>query len=259
MTLGDLGGPFVGGFGDIFVARYDSDGNQLWIRHFGTSTAEFPTAMASDGAGGTMLAGWTFGDLGGTNAGQSDAFVTRYDGAGNQLWLTQFGTSGRDPATGIALDDAGGTGGVMIAGWTDGSMGARNAGLIDAYLVRMDSGGNQLSSRQFGTPSDDAAWPIMSDGVGGVFVGGGTFGDLGGPNAGNLDCFLARYTFDSCYADCDYSTGIGTLDIFDFLCFQNSFVNDETYACDCDTSTGQGVCDIFDFLCFQNTFVAGCP
>jgi hypothetical protein len=63
----------------------------------------------------------------------------------------------------------------------------------------------------------------------------------------------------ACYADCDTSTGAGTLDIFDFLCFQNSFVAGEPYACDCDTTTGTGVCDIFDFLCFQNAFVAGCP
>ena len=56
-----------------------------------------------------------------------------------------------------------------------------------------------------------------------------------------------------CYADCD---GSGTLDIFDFLCFQNSFVSGEPYACDCDPAP---VCDIFDFLCFQNAFVTGCP
>ena len=57
----------------------------------------------------------------------------------------------------------------------------------------------------------------------------------------------------TCYADCDQS---GTLDIFDFLCFQNSFVLGESYACDCDPDP---VCDIFDFLCCQNAFVAGCP
>ncbi|MCH8270733.1 MAG: trypsin-like peptidase domain-containing protein [Planctomycetes bacterium] len=56
-----------------------------------------------------------------------------------------------------------------------------------------------------------------------------------------------------CYADCDQS---GTLDIFDFLCFQNSFVAGEPYACDCDPDPA---CDIFDFLCFQTAFVAGCP
>ena len=63
---------------------------------------------------------------------------------------------------------------------------------------------------------------------------------------------------ESCYADCD---GSGVLDLFDFLCFQNSFVNSEPYACDCDITTGTNppVCDIFDFLCFQNAFVVGCP
>ncbi|MCH7792817.1 MAG: VCBS repeat-containing protein [Planctomycetes bacterium] len=56
-----------------------------------------------------------------------------------------------------------------------------------------------------------------------------------------------------CYADCDPN---GVLDIFDFLCFQNSFVLGEPYACDCDPDPA---CDIFDFLCFQNAFVGGCP
>ncbi len=62
-----------------------------------------------------------------------------------------------------------------------------------------------------------------------------------------------------CYADCDTSTGVGVLDIFDFLCFGNRFDAGDPYACDCDTSTGMGVCDIFDFLCFGNAFNAGCP
>ena len=61
------------------------------------------------------------------------------------------------------------------------------------------------------------------------------------------------------YADCDTSTGVGTLDIFDFLCFQNSFVAGEPYARDCDTTTGPLVCDVFDILCFQDAFVIGCP
>ncbi len=63
----------------------------------------------------------------------------------------------------------------------------------------------------------------------------------------------------ACYADCDQSTGAGVLDVFDFLCFQDSFVVGEPYACDCDTSTGPLVCDVFDFLCFQSAFVGGCP
>jgi hypothetical protein len=63
----------------------------------------------------------------------------------------------------------------------------------------------------------------------------------------------------ACFADCDQSTGAGTLDIFDFLCFQSGFVAGDPAACGCDLSTGPTVCDIFDFLCFQSAFVGGCP
>lgn len=55
-----------------------------------------------------------------------------------------------------------------------------------------------------------------------------------------------------CMADCDRD---GTLDIFDFLCFQNLFVAGDPRA-DFD---GDGTLTIFDFLAFQNAFVAGCP
>jgi hypothetical protein len=55
-----------------------------------------------------------------------------------------------------------------------------------------------------------------------------------------------------CYADCD---GNSTLDVFDFLCFQDAFVAMDPYA-DCDGNT---TFDVFDFLCFQDAFVTGCP
>ena len=68
-----------------------------------------------------------------------------------------------------------------------------------------------------------------------------------------------KIVLDNCYADCDISSGVGVLDILDFLCFQDAFVSGHAYACDCDTTTGPLVCDIFDFLCFQDAFVGGCP
>jgi hypothetical protein len=58
-----------------------------------------------------------------------------------------------------------------------------------------------------------------------------------------------------CYPDCDQSTGVGVLDVFDFLCFQDSFVAGAPYS-DCDNS---GTHDVFDFLCFQDAFANGCP
>ena len=54
------------------------------------------------------------------------------------------------------------------------------------------------------------------------------------------------------------TTGGPNCDIFDFLAFQNDFVNNAPCACGYDTTGGPN-CDIFDFLAFQNDFVSGCP
>lgn len=58
----------------------------------------------------------------------------------------------------------------------------------------------------------------------------------------------------TCPADCDLSTGLGVLDLFDFLCFVNEFYAGAPEA-DCD---GDSTLSIFDFLCFVNEFNAGC-
>ncbi len=55
-----------------------------------------------------------------------------------------------------------------------------------------------------------------------------------------------------CYPDCNMT---GLLDFFDFLCYQDAFIDGLQYA-DCD---GSGGLDVFDFICFQNEFNTGCP
>ena len=84
----------------------------------------------------------------------------------------------------------------------------------------------------------------------GQFVGAPT--TVGPLTLSALDVTFVATVGDGCYADCD---GSGSLDFFDFLCFQNAFAAAEPYA-DCD---GSGGLDFFDFLCFQNEFAAGCP
>jgi hypothetical protein len=59
-------------------------------------------------------------------------------------------------------------------------------------------------------------------------------------------------TIGQCYADADVN---GTLDVFDFLAFQDAFVTLNPMA-DCEVD---GDFDVFDFLCFQDRFIAGCP
>jgi len=82
--------------------------DQLWIRQFGTSGAEDARAAAPDGLSGVYFTGSTDASLGGPNAGSYDAWLARYDSAGNQTWIRQFGTSNSDSAHAAASDGSGG-------------------------------------------------------------------------------------------------------------------------------------------------------
>lgn len=190
ITVGSLAGPNAG-HGDAWLARYDGGGNPLWIRQLGTNTYDHAYAAAPDGSGGVYMSGITLGSLGGPTGGSVDAWLARYDGAGNQLWILQFGTNTFDHALAAAPD---GSGGVYIGGMTGGSLGGSNMGNSpDAWLARYDSGGTQLWIRQLGTNGIDEVSTAASDGLGGVYVSGITSESLGAPNVGGYDVWLARY------------------------------------------------------------------
>src|SRR5690349_9850043 len=146
-TRGNLGGPPAGGY-DAWLARFNAAGNSVWIRQFGATADDAVGAAASDGLGGVYVGGGTYGSLGGTNLGGSDAWLARYDAAGNQLWIRHFGTGWNETVYGAAPD---GSGGVYLCGMTEGNLGGPSAGLTDAWVTRYDGAGNQLCSRQLGT------------------------------------------------------------------------------------------------------------
>lgn len=188
-TDGSLGGPHLGAW-DVWLARYDGAGSQLWIRQYGTGGWESAWALASNGAGGVFQSGLTNGSLGGPGAGAFDAWVARYDGAGNQLWIRQFGTNKDDWNTAATPD---GAGGVYLTGWTAGSLGGPSAGNWDIWVARYDGSGNQLWIRQLGTIFNDRPHSAAPDGAGGVYVVGEAKLDLGGTRVGGYDAWLARY------------------------------------------------------------------
>ena len=71
------------GFNDIFVAKYDPNGNLLWVRGFGGPSFEFGNTVAVDGAGNVVVVGSFRGsvDFGGgllASAGGDDIFVAKY-------------------------------------------------------------------------------------------------------------------------------------------------------------------------------------
>ena len=73
--------------------------------------------------------------------GQKDAaynaFVAKFDSAGTNQWIQQFGSRGeRDNLTGLTVDNAGK---VTVTGYSDGSLGSVNNGGVDAFVVQLDA------------------------------------------------------------------------------------------------------------------------
>ena len=144
-----------------------------WTRQLGTSGNDEAHGVAVDSLGNVYVAGYTDGTLPGqTSAGGSDVFVRKYDNSGNVVWTRQFGTSpnhGEHP-NGIAVDSQGN---VYVAGETAGTFsGQTSAGLTDAFVSKLDSSGNVLWTRQFGTSGIDYANEVAVDSLGNVYVAG---------------------------------------------------------------------------------------
>jgi hypothetical protein len=191
-TFGGLQGTNAGDY-DAFVAKYDPNGNRLWIRQIGTAVGDQAGSVGIDNRGNVYIAGDTFGSLDGANAGAANAYLAKFDPDGHRLWTRQVGSAAGDVATGISTDH---NGNVYIAGQTDGSLDGANAGQSDAFLAKFDPSGTHLWTRQMGSASLDYANGISVDGNGNVFVTGITDGSLGGANAGGDDAFVARYDPD---------------------------------------------------------------
>lgn len=191
-TTGSLEGSNAGIY-DIWLAKFDTEGNQEWIQQFGTDTFDWSWDVATDLNDDVYITGWTLGNLEGNSAGSYDIWVAKYDSEGNQQRLDQFGTGGDDAALGIDVDDLGN---YYLTGYTDGDLaGDGNAGSYDAWVAKYDSQGNQLWIEQFGSSGLENAYEVSVSGSS-VFVTGTTDSSLGGLNAGSYDAWVAELSAD---------------------------------------------------------------
>jgi hypothetical protein len=178
------------GGNDAFVAKFNKSGKLQWSRQFGSPFDDSSTGVALDSSG-VYIAGYTYGGLfGRASNGSVDAFVVKYDKNGNLLWANQFGTDVFDWASGVEAVSSG----IYVVGGTTGAFpGQANAGGQDVFVARLDSSGNVLWLKQFGTRSLDEGFGIFVD-ASGIYVAGDTYGTFPGQtSAGGLDAFIAKF------------------------------------------------------------------
>ena len=148
-----------------------------WARKFGVTVEDELWRIALDDERNVFTTGWTEGTLPGqNNMGGRDAFLFKYDSAGEVLWTRQFGSVAQDSTQDMVVDKSQY---VYVVGWTLGDMGSRvddDRHDADAFLVKFDSSGTRVWTQQFGTDERDEALGFTVGSQGSVYVVGWTFG-----------------------------------------------------------------------------------
>jgi hypothetical protein len=172
---------------EAFIAKLNPAGTALvQTTFFGGSQDDEVTAIAVDGSGNVVAAGYTSSNefplvnpVQGIKGGYADAFVVKLAVGGKSfVYSTYLGGNSQDVATALALDAQGN---VYVAGNTSSenfpTVGAMSAhkGYQDVFVAKIASAGSSLLySSIIGGDSTDDASGIAVDSAGNAYVVGST-------------------------------------------------------------------------------------
>jgi hypothetical protein len=199
------------GNNDSFVARYDAQGEQSWIKQIQTLATNQSNAVSVDASGNIYIGGSVSGGVigaGQTAQGKGDAYVAKFDSKGKLLAESQFGTSGADSVAATATDASGN---LFVASTQNGHA------IISKY-----AGGDITSAPTWTQDLGDLAAGGAIGGLtvsnGKVYVSGATSNaNLTGGGAtiaqaasGGVDAFVSTLTDNGASATAGTVTYIGT-------------------------------------------------
>ncbi len=217
---------------DIFVAKYDSNGNILWAIAYGGTNDEVSNSICADTLGNIYVAGWFSSDslqIGTTLLPSSlgmNALVTKLDPAGNFLWTKHASGTGLEAFLGVSCDYAGnvvatGTFGADTLNVDSITLNNSSTGNgYDIFFVKYDSSGNTLWANSFGGSGFDNAASVSIDTAGNIFTCGYFFSptiSIPGTtinNSGLGDVFVAKLDGNGNYLWLKKASGSGNDQVF---------------------------------------------
>ena len=189
-------------YSDIFLAKYDSNGNVLWASSAGGTSNDRVTSVAVDANNNAYLTGWYTSDtlifgidtLYATVGGTSDMFLAKYNANGNPVWAKSAGCEGGSevyPYIGISSDTSSQNNkkktliekpvSIYVAGYfysrniifgSDTLKNNNTDNSMDIFLVKYDSKGNVQWTKDAGGSSNDVVNGIAVDTLGNAYLTG---------------------------------------------------------------------------------------
>jgi hypothetical protein len=183
----------------------------LWAAQGGGVNYNSGREIVSDAQGNIYVTGFfqgtgTFGSHALPSAGSFDAFVVKYDHAGNAQWARSLGSENGDYGIGLAVDA---DGNVYVTGYFSGTMNTAvgtytSFGLRDIFLAKFSNEGDLQWLRHAGSPGMNEGNGLAVDNLNQqVYVTGkfeGTLIFVDTPETlvseGESDILVAAYSFD---------------------------------------------------------------
>ncbi len=174
------------GTSDLFVAKYDAEGNVVWAKSAGGNDSDYGSSVAADNAGNAFMGGSfrsnsiSFDTITLTNTAPpySDFCLVKYDASGNVIWAnsSKYSTSS-DATYSISADYSGNvflTGPYQSDSITIGTTTLINHAAPDRnfYIIEYTSSGDVVWATGIGSSNDDAGYSICTDPEGNLIAGG---------------------------------------------------------------------------------------
>jgi hypothetical protein len=215
---------------DIFIAKYDFNGNLIWAKSAGGLKSDAAYSVCADAFGNAYITGEfesasiSFGAITLLNSNPSsgvDLFFAKYDNNGNPVWARS--SSGSEEEYGVSLSTDP-TGNVFLTGYfnshtmTLGSTTIMNAGnyYFDSYVAKYDSAGSLLWLRQIGYAGSEQSASVKCDQNGNAYITGSfdsptlNFGSFTLTNNSPAQLFLAKYNPSGTVTMAATTTGYGS-------------------------------------------------
>ena len=171
-------------FADIYVAKLDSSGTEIWAKRFGDGVANADTgnAVAVDPLDNVLITGQfqdtiTFGSQQLTAASGGDGFslfVAKFSPAGDHVFSKAFGDASTQSGLAIA---AAVDGSIAVGGFSNGAIdfgnGAKpNAGGQRGFVAKLSSTGDETYAELFAGSGAAGVSAVAFDGAGNLFFCG---------------------------------------------------------------------------------------
>jgi hypothetical protein len=191
------------GSSDVFIAKYNYDGQMQWAETNGGTTVDVATSVGTDLNGFVYVSGYYqgttfFQNHTATAISYNDVFVSQFDANGNCNWLSSAGSWGLDNCLGMAVDWNGST---YLTGMFEEEMIAptdsASGNGYDIFILAYKANGEVRYVRSVGATSSDFGMatclgPDQSLYITGYYFHFADFDDITIGAADYGDCFVAR-------------------------------------------------------------------